>query len=360
MLIFAFSVVAEPAHTSVVGAMGSDMSSDVMLVKVLGNNIGENLTVDLALLGDSFIDGVNNFGNSLALAGNSFIDGAHSFGANLALVGGSFSSSARIIGEGLAMAGDSFFDGADLFGGTLALVGESFSSGGRLFGSNLVLAGNYFFDGVHGVGNGLALVGEKIDGAIFGDASLSRQSPPRLAAQSPVLIPAVSLPPVEPVALEPKPAPLSAVAGLKVVANNLILNDAVPATEPELTNVNFYLGAGAAHVANKNYALAQAEFAKALSLDPSTLSTYIKLASAYELSGNLDEAIAVLERGMERGGRGNVNYLLEVGRLYFNRHTPDDLVVAERAFQEVLIINPSSRDAIFSLGAIAGARDAIR
>jgi hypothetical protein len=331
-----------PAKAEAVATIGADMEDDARLVGKIIEDVGSDAKADLIILSDAFFETFENIGagvvgGSVLMASDITLVSIHTFDGAI--------DGALAVGESLAVAGDSFFDG--------------FSS----MGSSLALAGEMFFDGSAYVGSGLAFVGERIDGAIFGETSskMAKAFPvsgPREVPQDNfVATPIIPAAPTGPVAIEPQAEPVSAVAGLKVVGNNLVLNDSEEADASEPADFSFYLGSGKANLANQNYVAAIADFEQAIRLNPSALNAYQQLAFAHQSQGNINSAIATIEIGLSQGGRSNADYLLQVGKLYFKRHTAEDLVVAERAFREVLALNPQSTEAIFALGAVAEAKD---
>ncbi|MCX6779514.1 MAG: tetratricopeptide repeat protein [Candidatus Magasanikbacteria bacterium] len=131
-------------------------------------------------------------------------------------------------------------------------------------------------------------------------------------------------------------------------ANSWVISALERATQLEKNNPLFYLSLGNAKLIEKRYSEAKDDFEKALSLKPDLLLGYVNLAALNEAQDNMNAAVSSLERGLAYGSN-NAEYLVYLGRYYFNRAAKNDYGMAELAFKKAIILNPNYSDALYSL-----------
>ncbi len=134
-------------------------------------------------------------------------------------------------------------------------------------------------------------------------------------------------------------------------AVNWIGQSLVRARELEPSNPVIYVGLATVKASNKQYVEAIGDLNQALNLKPNFLEAYLKLALLYEARGQMEQARQTLERGLPYG-KTNSDYLIQLGRYYFNSRTGDDEVSAETLFQQAVYLNPNSSDGLFALAVL--------
>lgn len=123
------------------------------------------------------------------------------------------------------------------------------------------------------------------------------------------------------------------------------------AIELEPTNPSLYLSLATAELASAQYKEARANLERAIALKPDFAVAYMRLAQLFELQGNINEAISALEKGLNSAS-GNAEYLMQLGRYYYNRKQKGDYPLAEAAFRQALVFNPGYSDAMFGLAVL--------
>jgi tetratricopeptide (TPR) repeat protein len=121
------------------------------------------------------------------------------------------------------------------------------------------------------------------------------------------------------------------------------------AVELEGNNPLFYISSGNIKLMDKRYSEAKEDFEKALSLKSDLLVGYLRLAVLSETQNNLNGAVAAMEKGLSYGGANNAEYLVNLGRYYFNRAAKNDYSMAELAFKKAISLNANYSDALYAL-----------
>lgn len=121
------------------------------------------------------------------------------------------------------------------------------------------------------------------------------------------------------------------------------------AIELEPTNPVFHTELGKLYsIAGQNQK-AKEEFTKAKELKPDyiDIDALIQEALIYEKEDNLPEAIKKMESYLVSGFPVNIEFLFQLGRIYFNNNQLDEAIVY---LQRILTIMPDHSNALYSLG----------
>jgi Flp pilus assembly protein TadD len=106
---------------------------------------------------------------------------------------------------------------------------------------------------------------------------------------------------------------------------------------------------GQLHAEKKDWAAAEASFAKALEIKPGHSGVTLELANVYQLSGQKEKAAELMARAQGAGGEdANVQY--STGVLHLNAGRQEE---AATAFKRAIGINPNHAEAYYHLGTIA-------
>ncbi len=117
----------------------------------------------------------------------------------------------------------------------------------------------------------------------------------------------------------------------------------------EPANPVFYSQMGLMQEFLGQFDLAQKSYDTAIMLKPDYLQAYFDLSRLYEKQNKVDAAIGVYEQYRKNYG-DNVDMLYELGRLYYNRKNIEDDKKAEKMWLTAVQVDPSSSNALYSLG----------
>lgn len=114
-------------------------------------------------------------------------------------------------------------------------------------------------------------------------------------------------------------------------------------------NPSLYLSMAQAKLVAQDVEAAQKAVAEALRLKSDFASAYYLRGTLNEQTRNINGAIEDLATALSLASRDPV-VAFNLGRLYYNRASGDDLVRAEQLFMYAIQLNPNYADAIWSLG----------
>lgn len=117
--------------------------------------------------------------------------------------------------------------------------------------------------------------------------------------------------------------------------------------EPSNSALHFRLGM-AREVAGELEEAADA-YEEAIRLRPQYAAAYMQLASLREAQENIDAAMRVYERGLSQM-HNHIELAYQLGRLYFNRGTEQDITRAEDLWRAILRLEPNHSNTLYSLG----------
>lgn len=138
-------------------------------------------------------------------------------------------------------------------------------------------------------------------------------------------------------------------------AGNWAISALDKARSLEPTNPLLFVEQGNVYFGQKNGPAAVQDFEQAIKLKPDLLVAYSQLAFVYEAAGDMPGAIGVMERGLPNGGNNDPDFLVQLGRYYFNRKKQGDMGLSELAFRRALALNPNHLNATEGLAIIAEA-----
>jgi len=134
-------------------------------------------------------------------------------------------------------------------------------------------------------------------------------------------------------------------------ANNWVITSLAKATALEPTNPIFLVGLANAKIIDRRFTDAQIDLEKAIGLKSDYLLARLRLAAVLEAQKKFNEAVEVLEKGLDTG-LNNAQYLFELGRLYYNRRQGNDYGQAELALRRAVTLDPNYADALFALAVL--------
>ncbi len=140
-------------------------------------------------------------------------------------------------------------------------------------------------------------------------------------------------------------------ASLAPDATNWIGQSLERARELEPSNPLVYVALATVQANNQQFAEAVGNLEQAISLKPDLLEAYFRLGLLYEANDQTPLAIKTLQSGFPYG-RNNPDYLVQLGKLFFNNQAAGDDTAADALFQQAIYLNSSHSDALFSLAVL--------
>ncbi|MBP9694843.1 MAG: tetratricopeptide repeat protein [Candidatus Magasanikbacteria bacterium] len=119
------------------------------------------------------------------------------------------------------------------------------------------------------------------------------------------------------------------------------------ALEPASASLQIQLGNVEEFAGNMDAAIEA--YRRAIQLKPSGSAAYIALAHIFEEEKKVSDAIALLQP-LADNVNADPNLLFQLGRLFYNRNTSDDVVRAEELWRRSIVLAPTYSDALYSLG----------
>ncbi len=122
------------------------------------------------------------------------------------------------------------------------------------------------------------------------------------------------------------------------------------ASELEPTNPILMWRLGNNYMLKNNHVKGIEYYQKSINLKKDYIGAYTSLASAYELTKEIEKAVEIYKNIIQSGVNNNPEILFNFGRLLYNRGQKGDKGDAEKLWLEAVRLQPSYSNALYSLG----------